>query len=145
MVDNLDNGQLNVKLDLILSQLDSVVRTMITKDLFDTWRQGNNERLTRLEEDHKQWVQTSTAAHVELEAQSKARHEQAIKEIEEVEARFNHKLEKEAERNDRIEEQQRARKNSTAKFVIGLVVTGALSVAAIVSSIIIAVAASGGS
>lgn len=142
MVDNLDNGQLNVKLDLILSQLDSVVKTMITKDLFDTWRQGNNERLTRLEDDHKTWVQTSTAAHVELESQSKARHAEAIKEIEEVEARFNNKLEKEAERNDRIEEAQRARKNSTAKFVIGLVVTGSLSVAAIVTSIILAISAS---
>lgn len=142
MVDNLDNGQLNVKLDLILSQLDSVVKTMITKDLFDTWRQGNNERLTRLEDDHKAWVQESTAAHVKLEAASQARHEQAIKSVETLEAEFNHRLKEEKERNDKIEAEQRARKNATAKFVIGLVVTIALSVGSIVTSIVLAISGS---
>lgn len=138
MVDNLDNGQLNLKLDMIIVSLDTVTKTMITKDLFDTWRQGNNERLTRLEDDHKDWVRTSTEAHVALEASSKARHEEAEKHIDELETRVNNRLEKEAERNDRIEEQQRARKNANAKYVIGLVVTSALSIAAIVSTIIIA-------
>lgn len=141
MVDNLDNGQLNVKLQLILDRVNEGFANMVTKDLFDTWRQGNNERLTRLEEDHKAWVQTSTAAHVELEAQSKARHEASLKEVSELETAINHRLEKEKERNDKIEAEQRTRKNATAKFVIGLIVTSALSVAAIVSSIIVAVSA----
>lgn len=139
MADNLDNGQLNVKLQLILDRVNEGFANMVTKDLFDTWRQGNNERLTRLEEDHKTWVQTSTAAHVELEAQSKARYEQAVKEVETLETEFNHRLKEEKERNDKIEAEQRSRKNATAKFVIGLVVTSALSVGAIVTSIILAV------
>lgn len=139
MVDNLDNGQLNVKLDLILTQLDSVVKTMITKDLFDTWRQGNNDRLTRLEDDHKAWVRQSTEAHVSLDKDSKARHAEAEKQIEEVEVRLTNRMEKEKARADHIEAEQRARKNSTAKFVVGLVVTSLLSIAAIVASIITAV------
>jgi ferric-dicitrate binding protein FerR (iron transport regulator) len=140
MPDNLDNGQLNVKLQLILDRVNEGFANMVTKDLFDTWRQGNNERLTRLEDDHKAWVQASTQAHVELEAQSKARHEQAIKEIEELETAIGHRLDKERERNDRIEAEQRARKNATARYVIGLVVTSTLAVASLVTTIIIAIA-----
>lgn len=140
MPDNLDNGQLNVKLELILQRINDGFAQMVTKDLWDTWRQGNNERLTRLENDHKTWVQQSTESHVTLDKDSKARHAEAIKEIEELDVRINTKLDKERERNDRIEAEQRSRKNATAKFVIGLVVTSALSVGAIVTSIILAVA-----
>ena len=139
MPDNLDNGQLNVKLDLIISQLDSVNKSMVTKDLFDTWRQGNNERLTRLEDDHKDWVRQSTEAHVALDKDSKARNAQANKEIEELETRLINRMDKEKDRADRIEAEQRARKNATAKFVVGLVVTSVLSIGAVVASIITAV------
>jgi len=139
MPDNLDNGQLNVKLELILQRINDGFAQMVTKDLWDTWRQGNNERLTRLEEDHKAWVQESTAAHVKLEAQSQARHEQAVKEIEELETSIGHRLEKERERNDKIEAEQRARKNATARYVVGLVVTSVLAIASMVTTVILAV------
>jgi hypothetical protein len=139
MPDNLDLGQLNVKLELILQNMDKGFSQMVTKDLWETWRQGNDQRLLRLEQDHKDWVNESTASHVSLDKDSKARHAEAVKEIEELEVRVNTRLDKEAERNDRIEAEQRSRKNATAKFVIGLVVTSALSVAAIVATIITAV------
>ena len=74
MPDNLDNGQLNVKLDAILAQLTSIDGRMVTKDVFEIWKQGNADRISRLERDVKDWIQTSTAAHVELDRDSKARH-----------------------------------------------------------------------
>lgn len=142
MADNLDPGQLNVKLEMILQRVNEGFANMVTKDLFDTWRQGNNERLTRLEEDHKAWVQVSTSAHVTLEAESKARHEDALKEIQELETAIAHKLDKERERNDKIEAEQRARKNATARYVIGLVVTSVLAVASIVTTVVVAISGS---
>ena len=137
-MDTLDNGQLNVKLDLIISQLEKVTKDMVTKDVFDTWRQSNNDRIIRLENDHQNWVQASTSAHVKLEAESKANLETSLRGIEELEREINHKLDEQRKRGEAIEAEQRSRKNSTAKFVVGLVVTSMLSVVAIVGSLITA-------
>lgn len=139
MAENLDNGQLNVKLDMILKRMDEGFANMVTKDLFEAWRQGNEIRLARLERDHQDWVKESTESHVSLDKDSKARHAEAIKEIEELEVKLTNRMDKEKERSDKIENEQRTRKNATAKFVVGLVVTSLLSIAAIVASIITAV------
>lgn len=138
MSDGLDNGQLNVKLDLILKQLEMVGKTMMTKDLFDTWRDGNNQRLLRLEEDHKYWVQQSAAAHVELENVSKERHVEALREIADVESRLFYRIEEERKRADAFEHEQVLRKSSASRFVIGLIVTSFLSVSAIVATVVTA-------
>lgn len=138
MVDNLDNGQLNVKLDLIISQLEKVTKDMVTKDVFDTWRQSYSDRMVRLENDHQGWVQASTSAHVKMEAESKARHEVSMRKVDELEKEIEYKLDEQRKRGEAIEAEQRNRKNSTAKFVVGLVVTSLLSVTAIVASLITA-------
>jgi len=136
MPDNLDLGQLNVKLELILQNMDKGFSQMVTKDLWETWRQGNDQRLLRLEADHKEWVNESTAAHVSLDKDSKARHAEAEKQIEELEVRLSTRMDKEKERADHIEAEQRSRKNANAKWAVGIVASSLIGVAAIVVSLI---------
>lgn len=71
------NGELEVKLDNMTMILKEMRDSMVTTQLFNTWRDGNNERLRRLEEEQKEWAKVSTAAHVQLEADSRARHQES--------------------------------------------------------------------
>ena len=67
-------GELAVLLNTILDNVKDIRNDMLTKGEFNTWREGLNDRLVRLEDDHKEWVRESTAAHISLEKDSKARH-----------------------------------------------------------------------
>lgn len=70
-------GELQVELSAIRGLLEGISKTMLTRDLFDAYRDASNERIKRVEEDQKEWAKVSTAAHVQLEADSKARHQES--------------------------------------------------------------------
>lgn len=88
-------GELQVQLEAIQHLLETMAKSMVTRDLFDAWRDGNNERLKALEGSHQRWVQDSTAQHVTLEKDSKARHEESRTEMDKAKA----SLRSEADRN----------------------------------------------
>lgn len=104
MVDNLDNGQLNVKLDTIITQLESLARNMVTKDVFDVWKEGNGDRITRLETDLQKFITESTAVHVTLDKDSKARHAETEADIETLRVATDNRFQKQDDRNFATEE-----------------------------------------
>lgn len=70
-------GELQVELGGIRGLLENINKNMLTRDLFDAYRDASNERIRRLEEEQKEWAKVSTAAHVQLEADSRARHQES--------------------------------------------------------------------
>lgn len=94
MAEQPTTGELAVKLDLVLEQLTELSRSVMTKDVFDTWRQGNNDRIQRSEDALREWVKTSTEAHVSLDRDSKARHAETIALVEKEVAMIHVNLDK---------------------------------------------------
>ncbi len=136
MADNLDNGQLNVKLDLILSQLEAMQKNMVTRDVFDVWKEGNAERIMRLEQDLGKWIQESTAAHVKLEADSKARHAETEADNNTLRVYVDNRFQKAEDRQDAVDEGIKNRKNSMAGVWVAVLVGGALTVAGLVINLV---------
>lgn len=118
-------GELEVKLDAIIDQLTSMSKVMVTRDLFDTWREGNNERMGRLESDVRRWIETSTAAHVELDKDSKARHADAESKIAALEAKIEGRISAGEDKATKIEETQKAER-SRRWFSVGLAVLSSI-------------------
>lgn len=136
MVDNLDNGQLNVKLDLILDQLEKMSKNMVTKDVFDVWKEGNTERIARLEKDLGDWIAESTAAHVRLDAESKARHAETIAADSAMRTYIDNRLEAAETREEQLNEGIKNRKNAMAGVWVAVVIGGALTVAGLVIQLV---------
>ena len=136
MVDNLDNGQLNVKLDLILDQLEKMSKNMVTKDVFDIWKEGNASRIARLEKDLSEWIAESTAAHVRLDAESRARHEKTVADLAAERTYVDNRFDNEQQEREAISEKQKDRKNAMAGVLIGVIVAGALGAASLVVQIV---------
>lgn len=136
MVDNLDNGQLNVKLDLIIGSLDKLSRDMVTKDVFDVWKQGNADRIARLERDMANWIQESTATHVTLDKDSKARHATTEADIESLRVYVDNKFDQAETREAQLNEGIKNRKNAMAGVWVAVVIGGALTVAGLVIQLV---------
>jgi hypothetical protein len=136
MVDNLDNGQLNIKLDMILDNLDRMSKNMVTKDVFDVWKEGNATRIARLEKDLGDWIAESTAAHVRLDAESRARHEKTVSDSEAMRVYVDNRFDAEQQEREAISEKQKDRKNAMAGVLIGVIVAGALGAASLIVQII---------
>jgi hypothetical protein len=54
MVDSIPNGELAVELRYMREEIAKVAQNMITRESFDEWRTGHNQRIDRLESDSKQ-------------------------------------------------------------------------------------------
>lgn len=112
MTGTLDNGQMSVKLDLILDSINELKRSMVTKEVFEVWKNGNSERLGRVEADLARWVQESTAAHVKLDSESEARHTDVASRIAAAEIKINNRIDTEKAKRDvrldKIVEDQKA-------------------------------------
>jgi hypothetical protein len=112
MTGTLDNGQMSVKLDLILDSINELKRSMVTKEVFEVWKNGNSERLGRVEADLAKWVQESTAAHVKLDSESEARHTDVDAKITAMEIRIGNRIDTEKAKRDvrldKIVEDQKA-------------------------------------
>lgn len=136
MVDNLDNGQLNVKLDLIIGQLQKLSQDMVTKDVFDVWKQGNADRIARLEQDMARLIQESTAAHVGLDKDSKARHAETEAEIATLRVYVDNRFDQAEDREEQLNEGIKNRKNAMAGVWVAVVIGGALTVAGLVIQLV---------
>jgi phage-related minor tail protein len=105
-------GELAVKLDLVLSNLAVVTENMVTKDVFETWRQGNNDRIQRSEDTLREWIKTSTEAHVALDKDSRARHQESAAELAKANDAIRAKIDKEITvQNTRWENLEKERKS----------------------------------
>lgn len=86
-------ARLEVQLQTVLDRLTDVSSNMVTKDLYTAQNANVEFRFRTVEDQLVSWRTESTAAHVELEAASKARHESAKTEAKnhytELEARMN--------------------------------------------------------
>jgi hypothetical protein len=81
-------GELAVMLDQILRQLGNVATKEFVQTKFDAF----NDRVARLEADQKEWTKVSTAAHVELDRDSKARHQESIAATDALEIKMNTRI-----------------------------------------------------
>lgn len=88
-------GELEVKLDSLISLVTDMSKTMVTRDVFDAWQRGNDDRIRRLEDDLKQWIKESTEAHISLEKDSKARHQESAAELRSTNDALRAKIDKE--------------------------------------------------
>jgi hypothetical protein len=61
-------GELRIMFSNIIDSLRDVKDTMATKEFVNTKFDSYNDRVSRTEADVKEWIRTSTAAHVKLEA-----------------------------------------------------------------------------
>jgi len=61
-------GELRIMFSNIIDSLRDVKDTMATKEFVNTKFDSYNDRVSRTEADVKDWIRTSTAAHVKLEA-----------------------------------------------------------------------------
>ena len=132
MVDNLDNGQISVKLDMIMEQLQKLSKEMVTKDVFDVWKQGNADRIGRLESDMGKLVQESAGAHVSLDKDSKARHLQTEADIETLRVYIENRFQEAEARQNNIDEGIKNRKNAMAGVWVAVSIGGALTVAGLI-------------
>lgn len=83
-------GELAVLLETILSRLGDVA----TKEFVQTKFDGFNDRVSRLEQDQREWAKTSTQAHVELDRDSKARHAETEAATDALELKVHARIEK---------------------------------------------------
>lgn len=95
---DMTTGELEVRLDGLESNILAAIKTiqdnMVTKAVFDVQQKASDERVNRLAEDHQAWVRESTEAHVSLDKDSKARHQETIALVEKKVAESNVALEK---------------------------------------------------
>lgn len=121
-------GELQVGIKAIIDRLDTISSTMITKELFAAYRDASNERVRRLEDDQKEWVKNSTAAHVTLESESKARHAESYSHIAATKVELLNEIDKVAldakEAKKDNEQNKRTRFNSL--FAAGLALVSAI-------------------
>jgi len=88
------NAELALKIDAVLEALSEIKDQMVTKAVFDTWQQGNDRRITRVEEDLKDWIKISTEAHVALDKDSQARHKETEAAMDALEIKLQAEIDK---------------------------------------------------
>lgn len=88
------SGELKIMFQSILTGLAEVKETMATKEFVNAKFDGYNDRVSRLERDQKEWTQVSTAAHVELDKDSKARHAQTEADLEALDTKIHTRIDK---------------------------------------------------
>lgn len=115
-------ARLEVQLQTVLDRLTDVSSNMVTKDLYTAQNQNVEYRFRTVEDQLTTWRAESVASHVELEASSKARHEEAKRLAAEAatEARneaskhlknLENRIDKADERAFQVEQAQEAQKN----------------------------------
>lgn len=125
---DLTTGELAIMLDNILAAVKDLKDTVATKEFVNAKFDSQNDRVSRLENDVKDWTKTSTAAHVKLDSDSQARleeaHTYADKQIANVSARVD-ALEAEQHAQEQTLKQQR---NQRAQAITIAVIGSILSV-----------------
>ena len=94
MTEELTPSAISVELKNIYALLESMSRTMVTRDLFDAKFDSNNERVKRLEFEQREWTEKSTQAHVELDRDSKARHTESKSDLASLRTELQNEIDK---------------------------------------------------
>lgn len=134
-------GELEVKLDGILGRLTDIQNSMLTKELFEAYRDASNDRIRRTEDDLKEWTKVSTSAHVELDSNSKARHAETEARIDAEVQKLVTRLDKADERDFQLEQLAKANSEGRIKMYVTLALGGVVT---IVTSLIISFFTPGG-
>lgn len=87
-------GELRIMIANVVNLLGDIKKDMATKEFVEAKFDAFLDRLARLETDHKEWVRTSTEAHVELDRDSKARHAETEKDMEALELKLHARIDK---------------------------------------------------
>ena len=122
-------GELRIMFGNILDSLKDVKESMATKEFVNTKFDGYNERVGRLEEDVKDWIRSSSEAHVKLDADGKARHELAETDFKAGNQQINQRI-------DGIEADQKAQEAALKAQRNGRVQAIGISVLGVALSII---------
>jgi uncharacterized protein (UPF0335 family) len=89
-------GELRIMISNVIGLLSDIKSEMATKEFVNAKFDAFLDRMNRLEQDHKDWVKSSTEAHVALDRDSKARHAETRAEMEALEVRLRAAMEKKA-------------------------------------------------
>lgn len=137
---DMTTGEIEVRLDSfeknVMAALAEIKNNMVTVDVFDARQIAYEQRTSRLEKDHQEWVQESTAAHVSLDKDSKARHAETVAMVTALEVKITNRLDKQDERAFNLEQTAKAQKNSKWQAV-GLAILA--SILGVISSVLISV------
>lgn len=122
-------GELRIMFGNIIESLKDVKESMATKEFVNTKLDGYSDRVGRLEEDVKEWIRTSSEAHVKLDADSKARHDVAENDFKAGNAQINSRI-------DTLESDQKAQEAALKQQRNGRVQAIGISVLGVCLSII---------
>lgn len=124
------NGEIRVELRNIYSLLEVMSKTMVTKELFDAKFDLNLERIRRLEDDQRKWMDDSGRVHVQLEADSKSRHAESLANADALEVRMGTRVEKVETKFDDADKDIKAagRSKYNAWLAAGLAIAGSVLV-----------------
>lgn len=118
------SGELHIMFNHIIESLKEVRDTMATKEFVNTKFDSYNDRVSRIERDQKEWIQTATATHVELDKDSKARHAETRTEMEALEVKLGAEIK--SIKDQQTTDQKEIKQVRTAR--INLIIVAALSV-----------------
>lgn len=133
-------ARLEVQLSTVLERLGDVSSNMVTKDLYTAQNANVEYRFRTVEDQLVGWRTESTAAHVELEAASKARHESAKTEARTATKELEERMNKVDDRAFQIEQAQKNQRNGK---ILQYSVVALGFVGSIISAFFIAVINSG--
>lgn len=122
MPEELTPSAIAVELRNLYNLMETISKTMVTKDLFDAKFDSVGDRVKRVELEQREWAEKSTQSHVELDRDSKARHQESNARIDAVRVQLENeieKLEKEA-KDTKTETETIKRSRFNAMLVAGL-------------------------
>lgn len=141
---DLTAGELGIKLDGVSDQLKQIRSEMFTTALFAAWRDGNEARLVRLEDDQKEWARISTQAHEQLAGQITAALANDKAEREKLKVSVNADIARVAadlaglkEDQETIKEKQEARRYDLVKSISLAVLVSLLGVISTLAVVVI--------
>lgn len=122
-----------------------------TKDFVNAKFDNYNERTRRIEDDLKEWTAISTAEHVRLDKDSKARHAKTESDLSALEERIENKIreaktesqakfDKQEERNFQIEQ---AQKNNRSNRVVQIALAALALIGTVVSPVVVYIIVNG--
>lgn len=94
MADDPTPGELRIMFDNLLTVLGDIRSQMATKEFVNAKFDAFHDRVSRLEQDQKDWTRVSTEAHVALDRDSKARHAETQADLEALDVKVHARIDK---------------------------------------------------
>lgn len=94
MADDPTPGELRIMFENLLTVLGEIRSQMATKEFVNAKFDAFHDRVTRLEQDQKDWTKVSTEAHVSLDKDSRARHAETQADLEALDVKVHARIDK---------------------------------------------------